>query len=73
MPQPVGPVTSTSPCVVGGETRERRRQAELLEARRLGRDEAEDGVDAALLAIEIDAEAAGARDLVAEIEVAVLG
>ena len=51
----------------------RGRQAELLEAGRRERDEAEDGVEPAVLAVEIAAEAPGARDLVTEIEVAVLG
>ena len=43
LPEPVGPVTSTSPCCEMGEALDRRRQVQLLERHDLLRDDAEHG------------------------------
>ena len=53
---------------LAGELREHRRQAELVEARDLVRDQAEGGADRAALEEAVDAEAGDARDRVGEVE-----
>ena len=72
LPQPAGPVSSTMPWWKLAKRARRRGQAEVVEGRRLRRDGAEDGVEAALLAVGVGAEAADAGDRVGEVDLAVL-
>ena len=57
--------------VVGGEFRERRGQTELGESRRLGRNAAQHGIEAPLLAVHIGAKTAEARNVAAGVEFAI--
>ena len=70
LPEPVGPVTSTSPCCRWARPSIALRQVELLERHdRLG-DDAEDRAGAVLLAQEVGAEARHPLEAVGEVEVA---
>ena len=71
LPEPVGPVTSTKPRGFLAKLVDDRRQAELLDRHRLGRDQAEGGAERAALEVGVDAEAADARDRVGEVELPV--
>ena len=68
LPEPVGPVTRTKPRGLRVNSASTRRQAELLEALDLVRDQAEGGADRAALEEDVDAEARDPGDRVGEVE-----
>ena len=70
LPEPVGPVTSTSPrgCIASAASVER--QAELLERLQLLRDDAEGGAERAALEVDVDAEAGEAGNRVRGVDLA---
>ena len=62
LPEPVGPVTSTSPRGRSAKLGHHRRQPQRLERHDLERDQAEGGADGAALEVSVDAEPGLARD-----------
>ncbi len=70
LPEPVGPVTSTSPRGFSASCIEVLRQAELHQRPDLGRDHAERGAEGRALEEDVHAEAADAGDRVGHVDVA---
>ncbi len=71
MPEPVAPVTRTTPRVVVRQVEHALRQVEALERRHLGRDQAHDHADRAALLEQVDAVAHPIRGAVGEVDVEV--
>ena len=70
LPEPVGPVTSTSPRALSASCLEVLGKAELGERLDLGRDHAERRAERGALEEDVDAEAADAGDRVGHVDVA---
>ena len=71
-PEPVGPVTSTSPRGFSASVGHHLGQRQRLERDDVERDQAEGGADGGALEVGVDAEAGATGDLVGEVELPVV-
>ena len=71
MPEPVAPVTSTTPRAVAREVEHGLRQVEAIERRHLGRDQTQDHADRSTLLEQVDAVAHPVGRAVREVDVEV--